>query len=596
MNAFLIGHGEKIALALAAVLCVWALYSTITDPATKAEATPTDVQKLFMEIDKAAADPGRPNLAPTRDFLSIMRTRFATAVEPTPVMAYLHEHPDLDPLVSEAPAELYVYEIGRPEARAEDRIGSVEITVRLPLAPRPDEQDHRIKDDPAGVSWTRAVRGAENIVNSAEVVGVLIEHQVGEDPSAAWEPLATAQAPDGVVAYSPGKDRLTLTLADPVEWQQYAFRARLIAEATGVGPGEQPSSGNPRREVLVVSGRIDGVADDAIPTDYNDALFKAQVRDPFQAGNLPVAEPYTGTPRQLPPVEPGRRRFLGAPGQEARLRVSGTTRIALVNVSGGLGGIEPTARVLVTKLIKDPATGKAHGWTEPFEYKVGVGEPIGKTELIPTPPDGDNLPIDLSTPFVVKELKKGVERIYFWEIDKTSMQRQNANGALEVTRGLGVEPKARNTDVALLHDPQTGTELTLVELSNIPPPRAPFTYPPVPEQRSELQLFKERPGEFRTAELKPEKPAFSEDRDLLRRHLPAIKKGLADWIALPFVVTPDDRIVYYFEEENKVDQIVIPDGRYDRRARGLAPVEERPAAGPGIARPPAGAAQLPVAP
>jgi len=249
MKAMLIAHVEKLVLVLVLIGCAWAIYSTLTDPATRSEATLPKVIEVGRTVEEAYNQAGYPNFKRTRNFAADIEQRLALDLDSEELGAWLTGHPTpLGAPVEAASTDVYAYEIVEPTVVAEDEIGSIVIRVEVPQGDRPDRERDVIKDAPAAV-WYRQEPGRGDVHNVAEQVAVYLEYSVGEGK---FQPLETADSPGGFAPLQGGRSA-SLVLANVEEWAQYQIRARTVVLATGALPGQQRSVG---REVLVLHGPL----------------------------------------------------------------------------------------------------------------------------------------------------------------------------------------------------------------------------------------------------------------------------------------------------------------------------------------------------
>ncbi|MCK6486773.1 MAG: hypothetical protein L6R48_00280 [Planctomycetes bacterium] len=536
MKPLLIAHGEKALVVVVVGLCALEVWTTLDDPSIRPDkASPAEIELKVALIDKALRGGGAPQLKPVPAYLENLQQRFRAEFAQPGQMPWLTAMPDRGPSDT---ILLYVYELAAPTIEARDLSGSVELAISLPQAVR--QGDRRVSDA-AQVVWSTPA----GVKNSARMVGVLVETRPGADKP--WAPVKTKDAPNGILALpgagvppraavpeprpaapgpalgampgaaagpGPGMDMMggppaPVAVAEPARgalslridglesWTLHEFRATLVAVATGATLGKEASKSG--YGVLVTAGRVvpENASIDELPWD--------QWRKGLE-GNVPevVGRFLTGRAGPLPAgmeLTPGEQAYLGQPmAKGVPVQVTSDVRFALERIVNDPNGVAQ-AQVLVTKQFSIPGGGVV--WLkEPRGFKVAVGSRLGGPVQVPDPRPGRNgiVNADLSTPFVVAEIRRGVERVYYHELRE--VPRQGAKG-----RDLQVVPKKGLTDVVVLRNERSGSTFELVRLGKVPAPAkaGTVTYPTLKGEIDERGEFVADPLAFQVPPL--EQPA-----------------------------------------------------------------------------------------
>lgn len=595
VQSFLIAHGEKLLVGLVALICAVVLYATLTDSETEAKATIADINEIVGKLNTAYQNPGRPNLAETRDFEAEIKARFRLQVDGEPVMAHLAGHPPVFKQSVGGIRHIYAYEIAVPGLEVNDRIGTFEIVVTLPGATRPNRPDDYIRDAADGAVWSRPVPSRGTVVNAVRPLGALVEYRIFQDGMGidqGWQPIAAEGLVGGVVPLQSGSATVVVGGIEP--WQTYDLRARTVIAATGtVVPDEAHYQIG--REVIPLARPLP-----LAPPPVTWVAAKEQIQLPFENGELAkfLAEPYTGpvpararaaAPRPRTGFDPGgmggaQPRNQGAEAELARLQfrnfIGAPTRplvsldsrspiyLGLKRASGGLQGIEPTATLIVKRLVIGQ-DGVERGWTPAVEYKLEAGEKVGKeVEELRTEWQSRRMPYDLSTPFVVESIEKDIERILYYELRLRSVPP-------DFDKELVLEPKTTRTDAVVLRNTKDESTLRLLEFERVREPLANrYVFPAVPPGGlDEEALFKEAPRDWQRPELEPRRPIQHDDKRLLEE---LVGERGAQLAAVPYFEFPDGRVYYYYPPENEVYLEVIPGSEWDRKGAPRAVGGEQP--------------------
>lgn len=600
IKPLLIAHGEKALVAVVVGLCALEVWTTLDDPSIRPDkASPAEIELKVALIDKALRGGGAPQLKPVPAYLENLQQRFRTEFAQPGQMPWLTAMPDRGPSDT---VLLYVYELAAPTLEARDLSGSVDLTIVLPPQVRPAE---RRVSDAAQVVWSTP----SGVRNSARMVGVLIETRPGPDKP--WAPIKVKDAPNGILPIAgaaapvravpaavgvpaampgvmPGAGPEPMPAApapaatvEPVHgglalrvegletWTLHEFRATLVAVATGAVTGKEASKGG--YGVLVTAGRVvpeQASLDDLPWEQWLKGLERntPEVTSRFLAGR-------TGPLPMGVELTPGEQVYLGQTmAKGVPVQVTSDVRFALERVVNDANGVAH-AQVLVTKQFSVPGGGVV--WLkEPHGFKVAVGSRLGGPVQVPDPRPGRNGKVnaDLSTPFQVAEIRRGVERVYYHELRE--VPRQGAKG-----RDLQVVPKKGLTDVVVLRNLRSGSTFELVRLGKVmAPARAgTVTYPALQGEIDERGEFVTDPLAFQVPPLEQPAPVrweadkgplsklredHPEDRDLYT----------TDTAYFEFA---DGRLVWW-EKLNKVVR------QWPEQAPGAAPA---PAPGPEAAPP-----------
>ena len=558
MNAteFLIAHGEKLAVGAIAVFCVWQVHAVLTDETIRpgADLRLETLTREWSEIEKTALTVRPPVLKPAADHLGRMKERFSSPVPAPAALAWLTARPDLPPSTLDR-LFLYLYEVLPVTVHAEDRVGTLALTIVLPEAVRPADKRH---SDARSVTWARNEGG--EVVNTAGVLGVQVEVKL---LGGNWMPLNESKLSigDGFIplAKFPKDGKLSVDCIEP--WSEHQFRARLVVRATGLPPAptedQLARSSRLATTILVWRGRFTESADN----NLNWPLVTDRLRRERQAIAAGAMKPeqalLAGT---LPPVEkppawaklsPTERMYYGIWGPEAAVTATADIRFALKRVSQGTG--TDFAEILVTRKLIDPAGGGAK-WTEPFVFKVQPGEAVGKKDTaVPNPfKAGEKKPVDLDTPFQLESLKSDARRVWYWEV------RLKSRPGAPKQKDIEVKPYERQSREAILRNPRSPNSppVPMVQLDKIPRPSSSGIFRVFPWQYqdgyNELDEFLADPAVFKTYGKEPPRPKEFEAND---GPLPELIKSRPELdLILPkthYLVFGDGRMLWWDDVNTK---------------------------------------------
>lgn len=486
---FFIAHGEKVALSATVLFCALQLGITFSDSSVRpTKVTPADIDAKNTAIENVFAQGKPPVLKPVPPYLGDMQARLAKAAPTIEAMAWLSAPPDRG--TGSGGLLLYVYELPAPTINAEDTVGRVALQISLPLTARAAGQ--RISDGPSA-TWERA----EGVTNHARQLGVLIETHRGDNQ---WKPLTSKAVDKGFISLEALEAAQGTLLIEGLEpWVRHSFRARLVAAATALDLAHPETAAKDGHTVLVVAGRLVPVTDTLVPWNDLTAKFKAQDKAVLAQLARPEATPIPGVQ-----LADGEQAFLGERSvmdPHATVQVTSDIRFALDKIGTDLA--DPTKEIatfLVTKqfTLKDGAK----AWLEEAQsFKAAVGDTIGSTVVIPTPPDKQKKSVKLETGFKVLEIKRNQKRILYWEV----LPKQRAGGK---GKDLVVEPKEVQTDLVVVENIKTHTHLTLMKLQpvKLPPRVNAILFPFFPGNRDEEAEFRKDPSTYVQADLTPVEP------------------------------------------------------------------------------------------
>jgi hypothetical protein len=519
----LIAHGEKIVLGLVLAGCAWMVASTVLDSSTKPAISEGAIKTDSETIRQAKQTTATPGLKPLVRYGDRIRTRLATQNDVVRVPRYLAAHPSVSTTVNDTPIFPYVYALGAPEVALGDALDAITVRVELPpLSGLPN--DVRLSGDPQK-AWTRRINMGGNeleVGNRAQVVGIEVQVRNAGSDDDAWRPLETTDAPAGQLLL--GKGKMDTVLKPVEEWRTYEVRARVLATATAF----EDSLSN---EVLVVDAGafVEGLAGKSINWDF--MLVQARSEDRKLRGQLfPVRDPGGPVARELGQRE---RLFRGSWSPVVRRQAASSVRMVLDGVSSGLGTDGPRATLLLSRRYPE-------GWVAPVKFQIGVGGAVGDPRHVGIKPwEKVRSTIDLGTPYTVKEIKTGLERVLHYEVKAVS----DGQGG----RALEQMAYKREWTAVVLTNTVTKEDLTLYALGSIAAraaesanlkifPRLPGRDKPIVEEA----LFAKDPGAFVQPVLAPPTPILHQPgTGPLVGHPKVVNQPSA-----PYVELPDGRLIY----------------------------------------------------
>jgi len=484
-KTLLLAHGEKALVLVTVGLCSLGVWTTMTDDSVRPTGiTSGALREKGEAIEKVMKEAAAPQLLPVPGYLTNMQRRFDAEFATGNHMAWLSAMPDRGPGEGTI---LYIYELPAPTVAARDVAGVVELTVSAARSMRP--QGRRVADG-LEVQWMSPTGGQ----NSAHLVAFAIETRIqGQE----WKPLKSKDVAGGIIPV--GTTGTILVKLEGLEpWATHEFRAASICRASGY-PLIANAGGTATGTVLVVPGRIiEG-------QDIENLQWEPWLQG-LQRGEASVLKRFRAPAKLDLPAElksnPLEETYSGDfSDQFANVQVTSDVRFALDQVNDQDGNL--IATILVTRQFKNPKA--AAVWLkEPVKFKVAIGDIIGKQVDVPNPRvDNKKINVDLTTPFELKDVKRGVKRILYYEIREVARTEGDKKG-----KDLAIVAKESQTDVAILRNTKTGLSTELVKLATIRrPTKAGAVFDPwIEADVQEEELFKKDPATFRMAILEPTAP------------------------------------------------------------------------------------------
>lgn len=543
----LVLHGEKIALGVTGLVCGLVLFNTFVNDEVRPSAeggSAKDIKEAITSIAEYRKRARPPILKPVPEYAQRMKDDFARAMPSRPLMAWTTVHPDMGP-ITPPDTFLYVYELLPPRLEVKDAIGSLEILVSLPEAIRGKE---RLSDlDKA--EWTR--KDVTTVANHAEIAGAIIEQRIGKDAKAEWKPVAGGKL-------IPLEDLAKpVAIEGTVDFETYAFRARLVAKATGFRPGTDGDG-----DVLVAEGRIlplDATPDEDWWRRLESRIFgKAQ---DFKGFITPGPAPEGLT------LSEGESAYTGPLAEPLALVASSAIRFQLDKLAPDPQ--KPDAQLATIQLTKLLRQDGKEAWLPMQKFTVPVGAVLGSPKNIKNPLANDGVEeFVLTTPFTLEKIDKDVKRVIYYEIKQVARTDGKPGKALEVF------PKEVSTDVVTFANARTGDKLKLAKL-------IPLTRPGDPKARifpdltpvNEKQAFEDSPGTFTQQVLLPDPPI---------RHAPGTgpledvrKKDKQATTDTDYFEMPDGRL-YFWQPLNRDTFMRLKPGATYKAREVVAPVAPTP--------------------
>jgi hypothetical protein len=549
MNAqdLLIAHGEKILVLIVVAASGYGLYGTFTNPDIRPQDISMErINDMVAKVEKVRAEIAPPVMKPPPNYLDEMTARWAVELPSHKFMTWLSAVTDVGPGDFRG-AHYYVYEIRAPKISASDAIGTINVSIELPATVR-TTGDPRISDAASKV-WTLESR----VDNTAQWAGLIVEQKVGNGE---WKPVATNDIKNGVVLLKGDAAPVNFSVKTTEPWQRYSFRARLAARVTGLPP-DKATSKDVEQSVLVFQG-----------TYPEESINWEQLSKQIVAGDKAALDKFAvGTKHGLlaTTLKPSEMLYYSTDSDEASLIGSSSIRFVFEKVM--LDFQDPTksgASFLLTKYLRDPKDQTKGMWLlKPVQFKTKLNDGIGQPDVkIPDPfrqaeanKQGLSRIEDLSTAFVVSEVKTKVKRVLYYEIQPKS--RPNGGRA----KDLEVIPKEIETEMVVLTNTQTGSTLTLPSCERIVKPNKPLSYfyPDFSTaQINEVDDFKKDPAGFKQRELIPPAPIMHEPgtgplEDLRKRRNDDLLATDTKYFELA-----DGRIIYFEHVNNRVVVLIKP--------------------------------------
>lgn len=583
-NDLMVQHGEKVAIAVIAVICGYVIYGTLTNPdihpsprANGDPVTSEQIKATTSEVLRVTNTAKPPNLKDPPGYLADMRKKFATVIQPSEYMVMTTGHPDAGPADTGESAFVYVYELRKPQLEIRDTVGTFELKVIVP------ESKHgglaQLSDEAQPPPWIRK-QGNANIENRAGIIGAFIEIKEGKGD---WSPLNEGKVSNGFVELDALGEGLLVKKLNA--WKSYSFRARLAAKATGYTPFGQVSP--PDQAVLVSDGEFD-----ANPDKINWTQLSHQVRDNDKAVTAKlIPGDREGPPDVTQALGDKELLYRSDWSDVAEMTASSAVRMYLDKVSAADPN-NPLAVMQLTKLMYDNEN-KGVWLHDTVEFKVPLTEKVGGEKAVDIPTDEpatDKIIIDLSTPYKLLRIEK-VKRVFFWEVKIKS--RDGAKGKV-----LEIEPypKDREFDSAVFTNTENNEKKTYLKLEQINRPNRSgdvYIYPDYPAGGyKEEDVFKADPGAFIQPRPEPAKPRMWDANTGPLEELRKQGNVLAT-TDTPYVQMPDGRLIYYEPTNNRVRELktdpatfvpepgaVDPKGDPKPDSSSLSPAETRPEAKP----------------
>lgn len=551
----LIAHGEKIAVAAVLLLCVLKINGAYDDPSIRPQIKDEKGALVLLEpqvindkvklVNQVFTEGQPPQLKPPPDYLGDMRSRFAAGLPPTQYVSWLSAPPDIGPT---ARGSVLVYEVQAPSLQGRDVIGSVELTLALPAREgfRPQV---RVAGDERKV-WQGV---ANQPANAAEWVGALVELRPlgGKD----WRPAAGKGIDSGLVPLALARTPLRIDNVDP--WMTYEFRAQLVVKATGLRE-ENPDPAKSPTAVVVWPGRF---VEPGAPVDQALRKLEEDLRQ-RKPEVLARLKPFDRKPPSGVTLAASERLYLGAeaPPPYPKVAITDSKRVVFERVQGAPPNVSAT--FLVTRQIT-LANGSAQ-WipTPPQRFatpqgtEIGLGKgPEGNTIVSH---EGQRIPLDLRTGFEFVDVKRDVERVFYYAITDRPSQ------ANPKERELVVDPVKKSTEIAVLRNRHTGQVTEIPKLTIINPPTRPgvVTDPHTPAVDNEINRFIKDPAGFTPPRLVPLAPVrwepgegplkklWEQQAELQRPHYTT---------STPYYELSDGRLVWW-ERYNKKIMVHAPQG------------------------------------
>jgi hypothetical protein len=499
----LVAHGEKAVVLIVAAFSAWVVISAFTDESIRPKGiTSQSIDDHINAIDTRMQSKDVPALKPAPPYLESMKTRFAKEVPSPQRISWLMNHPDIGGIGRGI--YFYIYELHQPTVEAKDNIGTLEITVQ---PPRVSGNGDRVSSEWDKL-WQRTTERA--ITNSAHVVGLQMQIQIGQSQ---WRPFKGKDVQDNGFIPMDLMKRTGGKFVMPTEavWQKHTFRVRTILKATGFQyAGDKDKAKNQDETVLVWDPQAhDGAAFD-VPKDWG------AFSDGFENGDADafMHDFLKGDKGPMPGVNLAKNEELyftdwTALPEGAVSSVNATADIRFAFEKVATDPTDPSKEVATFLLSKQfrGKGGAANAWLDkPESFKVAKGDVLGgPRDLIPPIPPGGKLKssVDLTTPFVLDDIKHDVDRVWYYELKVVPRTPPTKDKDLQIV------PVVKKTDIAVLKNTKTGTTIELVKLADVRRPTRDdvIYYPTYPVAvYEEDKEFLKSPAEFQQWGLKPAEP------------------------------------------------------------------------------------------
>lgn len=540
-------HGEKAGVAVVAVVCVWSIYGTLTDPGIRPKGV--SQQTMTEQIDfitKEMNSNQAPSLKPPKPYAEEMLARFARSMPRPARISWLMAHPDIGG--NGSGIFFYIYDLFPPKVSASDDIGKVILNLALADATLAgDGSGNRRLTSAKEVHWPRDSEKGE-IDNHAEITGLQVEMKVGNQP---WRPLNQGDVKDGYITRA-ALDHGTVKFVSDATWQPVWFRARSILVATGF-TGDATGDNT----ILVHDG------DTTEPSSWED-LDHAFRNDgaAFLKGYLAPAD---GDLPAAVTLKKGEHGYVSQWFQPDPVMITAKVRFALEKVTG-----DPGAEIADFLVSRQYQMTDGNQWLEkPERFHTKVGELLGGWRDVHTPkdPQGYRSHEDLSTPFRLKSVERGKECVWYYEI--RAVRTNPPAGAPATARpghALEFNPRTHQVDVATLENTVTGETIEVAKLEKILRPLGADTiYVPVVhgKEYNELTEFMRSPAGLVQRDMHPPAPQFLDPSDpkgpLAKLHASDRTLAPVATSTVPYLMLSDGRLVWWNDTNNRVFQDPMPD-------------------------------------
>lgn len=561
-------HGEKILLAVIVGLSGWAAYSTVNNPAVHPkDATDLAIDGMIARIESARETQAAPQIRMPPNYVLALSKRLDGELPASSYISWMSGTPDVGPTVGNS-QQVYIYELLPPHVTGDEHVGMIEVSVSMPEVIQPTDGS-RISDGTQRV-W-KAQGGA--IVNTVERVGILMEYSVGS-PTGSFLPLEAEGATDGFIPLtSNSQTSVTAAFRPKTVWETYYVRASVVIKATGY-PLDQPEGESPSQSILVYQGRF------GAPPIWSELESKIHSGDASMAGKFlrPLEKTFASVP-----LKGGEKLYVSKADLGKPILVTSATRFAFEKPTGD--GTTLGASVLVTTLLPPlpGATDAKSLWlSKPEIYKIKKGDKLGDVRLIPDPRKlGRKSQIDLTTPFVLAEIKPEVERILYYEL----ITKSRATGGGQ--RDLDYKIKSKLVEGAVFRNPATGQEMTYARMvriekpqANLPsyrqvnagqwnPEKGPFIYPNFPGLAyDEAEEFRKNPADFKQRPLKPLEPIWHDANETSGPLVEMRKRAGDDYQTdTRYVEFPDGRVFFWDPYNKRILGFTLPNAEADVLAK-----------------------------
>jgi hypothetical protein len=493
----LLAHGEKAVVLVVAGACAWFAVSSFTDESIRPKGvTQQIIDEHITAIDQRMQSKDVPTLKPAPPYLESMKARFGKDVPSPTRMSWLMNHVDIGGIGRGI--YFYIYELSQPTVSARDNIGTIEIVVQ---PPRNGGSSDRISSE-----WEKPwVRTTERTVqNSARLLGVIMQIQIGQGQ---WRPFKAPGVLDGgfipleVLKKTGGK----FSLPTEAVWQRHAFRVESVVKATGfTGENEKAD------ETILVHDAHEQPYE--APKDWG-TLFDEWSEDKEPGHEVFMRQWVKGEKNVAVPgvvLAKNEQIYLSDWNAPLDASVQATADVRFAFEKSSTDPSDPSKEVATFMLSKQfkGKGGAVNAWLDkPEIFKLSKGEVLGGPRDVLPPDSKLKRQIDLTTPFVLDELRHDVDRVWYYELKAVSRATPGKD------RDLAVTAVTKKTDVAVLKNTKTGATLEMTRLADVRRPTRVGTiyYPVYPSEiYEEDKEFLKSPADFQQWGLKPPEPVKHE--------------------------------------------------------------------------------------